>query len=378
MNTEDYNRFKQTIKNFIQSTLLPAEKYLDDFEYCNEQIMNDMKKLGLFGITIPTEYGGMGLTIEQEIDLMLVLGKVSPVFQAQFGTNQGIGSYLITNYGSLEQKEKYFPEMAKGDIISSFAATEINAGSDIRSVESMVTKDGNKFILNGSKRYISNAPIAGIFIVLAKIASDSEANSTKHGLFIVEKSNLGLTISDVNKQMGHKGATTANLTFKNCILHEGSILGELGNGLELCYQNLNKGRLIIAAMATAAAERLLEDSIQHAKKRKQFGKKIGEFQLIQGMLADMYTEIMASKSMVLNLAKNFSTSIDKLKDFSCCKYFASEMVNRIADKALQIHGGEGYMKGNIERFYRDVRLFRIYEGTSQIQQLIIAKQLLKE
>lgn len=375
MLNEPFIELKNKVSKFVQEDLIPSEQLLSKTKQVPETIIKQMKKMGLYGITIAQEFGGLDLSLKQEIELMYIFGKTSPVFQFQFGTNQGIGSYLLSGYGSLSLKQKYLPKIASGDIVSSFCITEEGAGSDVKSIKATaVFKDG-VYILNAQKRYISNAPIANIFIVVAKIINDKQEDLFT--IFLVERCTKGVTVFDADNKLGHDGALTAKVSFENVLLKPDSIIGEPGQGLKLAYQNISKGKLIISSLAIGTAQRLLSDSVVYAKNRIQFGQPISSFQLIQGMLADMYTEIFAAKSMIESITNSFFDDKATAKNVASCKYFTSEMVNRVADKALQIHGGQGYMQGNIERFFRDVRLFKIYEGTSQIQQLFIANRLLK-
>lgn len=336
-----------------------------------------MKALGLFGLTIPEEYGGLGLTMEEEVRIGFLLGNTSPAFRSYIGTNNGIGSSGLVIDGTPEQKQKYLPRLAAGDLIASFALTEPDAGSDAASVKTTAVLDGDCYVLNGTKRFITNAPHAGIFTVMARTSDAPGAKGIS--AFVVEADTPGLSVGKRDVKMGQKGVHTADVIFENCRVPKEQLIGlKEGQGFKTAMKVLDKGRLHIASIATGVAKRMLRDALEYAKERKQFGQAIVEFQLIQGMLADSRAEIYAAESMILDAARRRDNGENVSALASCAKYFATEMCCRVADRAVQILGGAGYIaEYGMERFYRDVRLFRLYEGTSQIQQIIIAKDLIK-
>jgi acyl-CoA dehydrogenase len=338
-----------------------------------------MRELGLFGLTIPEEYGGLGVTMEEEVTLAFELGRTSPAFRSLIGTNNGIGSSGLVIDGTEAQKQKYLPRLASGEIIGSFCLTEPESGSDAASLRTTAIKDGDTYVLNGTKRYITNAPQAGIFTVMAR--TDPE-NKRSGGIsaFIVESDTPGITLGKIDKKMGQKGAHTCDVIFDNCVVPADALIGGVeGVGFKTAMKVLDKGRLHIAAASTGAATRMLDDALRYAVERKQFGQPIANFQLIQAMLADSKAEIYAAKSMVLDASRLRDDGKDVVTESSCAKMFATEMCGRVADRAVQIHGGAGYIADyGIERFYRDVRLYRLYEGTTQIQQIIIARNMIKE
>jgi acyl-CoA dehydrogenase len=342
------------------------------------EIIQQMRELGLFGLSIPEEYGGLGLNMTEEVQVAFELGQTSPAFRSLIGTNNGIGSQGIIMDGTEEQKQKYLPRLASGDLISSFALTEPEAGSDAASLRTSARLDGDHYIFNGTKRFITNAPEAGIFTVMAR-TDPAKPDAAGISAFLVERGAPGLQIGPPDKKMGQKGTHTADVMFDDCRVPASQLLGGVeGQGFKTAMKVLDRGRLHIGAVCVGVAERLIGDSLRYAVERKQFGQPIAEFQLIQAMLADSKTEAYAARCMILDAARRKDRGENVSTEASCCKYFASEMVGRVADRAVQIYGGSGYIADfGVERFYRDVRLFRLYEGTSQIQQLVIARNMIR-
>lgn len=368
-----------TIRSFVKNTLRPLEHEVDETDAIPDHIVQQMKELGLFGLTIPEEYGGLGITMEEEVLVAFELGQTSAAFRSLIGTNNGIGSSGIIIDGTEEQKQKYLPAYASGEIIGSFCLTEPDSGSDAAALKTSAFKDGDYYILNGTKRFITNAPRASTFTVMARTNPDIKG-AGGISAFLVEAGTVGLTLGKIDKKMGQKGSYTCDVIFDNCRVHKDQLIGGIeGIGFKTAMKVLDKGRLHIAAYSAGMAERMLEDALQYAIERKQFGQSIANFQLIQAMLADSKTEIYAAKCMVLDAARRRDLGENISTEASCAKMFATEMCGRVADRCLQIHGGAGYISEySIERFYRDVRLFRLYEGTTQIQQIIIARDMIKQ
>ncbi|MCH2578348.1 MAG: acyl-CoA dehydrogenase family protein [Pseudomonadales bacterium] len=365
------------VERFVRERLVPNENKLEEEAELPEDILKEMKALGLFGLTIPEEYGGLGLTMEEEILIAIALGRTSPAFRSVMGTNNGIGSAAIVFNGSEEQKQKYLPRYSSGEWISCFCLTEPEAGSDAASLKTTARREGDHYILNGTKRYITNAIIADTFNVMARTNPDIQG---AHGIssFIVERDTPGITLGPVDKKMGQAGSKTCDVTFEDCPVPAENLIGEEGEGFVTAMKVLDRGRLHISGVSVGVAERLITDALDYALQRKQFGQPIAEQQLIQAMLADSQTETYAAKCMTLETARQRDNGENVSTESSACKLFATEMVGRVADRAVQIHGGAGYMSEYaVERFYRDVRLFRLYEGTSQIQQIIIARNMIK-
>lgn len=375
---ETLNILLGSISRFVREVLVPNEALVAETDTIPPAIVAQMRELGLFGLSIPEAYGGLELSMEEEVRVAFEIARTSPAFRSLIGTNNGIGSQGIVIDGTEAQKQYYLPKLAAGEIIGSFALTEAGSGSDAASLRTTAVRDGDFYILNGSKRYITNAPEASIFTVMAR-TDPVKRGASAISAFIVEKDTPGLSLGKIDRKMGQQGAHTCDVIFDNCRVPAANIIGgKEGVGFKTAMKVLDKGRLHIAAVCVGAAERMLADALAYAMERQQFGQPIAEFQLIQAMLADSKAEIYAARSMVLDAARRRDNKEDISTEASCCKLFASEMCGRVADRSVQIHGGAGYISEYAaERFYRDVRLFRIYEGTTQIQQIVIARNMIK-
>ena len=376
LDEETFSLLQNTIRRFVAERLVPREQEVAETNRIPDDLIAEMKSLGLFGLSIGEDYGGLGLNMEEEVRIAFELGRTSPAFRSTFGTNVGIGSQAIVLAGTDAQKMRYLPALASGEIIGSLALTEPGAGSDAMAIATTARRSGDEYILNGTKRYITNAPSAGLFTVMARTAAEKRSGSIS--CFLVEAGNPGIKLGKPDKKMGQAGALTCDVIFEDCRVPASSLLGGVeGNGFHTAMKVLDKGRLHIGALCVGIADRLIEDSAKYAKDRTQFGKPISEFQLVQAMIADSATEAYAARCMVLDAARRRDRGEKITLEASCAKLFASEMVGRVADRNVQIHGGAGYVSDYAaERFYRDVRLFRIFEGTSQIQQLVIARETL--
>lgn len=376
---EILNQLLDTISRFVRERLVPAEVQVAETDTIPDEIVEEMKALGLFGLTIPEDYDGLGLTMEEEVMVAIELGWTSPAFRSLIGTNNGIGSAAIVFDGTEEQKQKYLPKYATGELIGSFCLTEPDVGSDAASVKTTARREGDHYVLNGTKRFITNAPRAGTFTVMARTNSDIKG-ARGVSAFIVEADTPGITVGPKDKKMGQAGSFTSDVIFEDVRVPAKNIIGgKEGEGFVTSMKVLDRGRLHIAALSVGVAERLISDALQYAMERKQFGKPIAEHQMIQAMLADSKTEVYAAKSMVLDAARQRDDGRPVSTEACCCKLFATEMVGRVADRSVQIHGGAGYISEYaVERFYRDVRLFRLYEGTSEIQRMVIARNMMRE
>jgi acyl-CoA dehydrogenase len=376
--TETTNILRDNIARFVRDRLIPNEERVAETDEIPADIVAEMRAMGLFGLTIPEAYGGSELTMEEEVLAMFELGRASPAFRSLIGTTVGIGSQGILFDGSEAQKRKYLPRLATGELIASFALTEPGSGSDAASLKTTALRDGDHYVVNGTKRFITNAPQAGIFTLMAR-TNPADKGSGGISAFIVDAQTPGISFGKRDRKMGQKGAHTCDVIFENCRVPAENLIGQEGRGFKTAMKVLDKGRIHIAAICVATAERMLDEALRYASERQQFGQPIGEFQLVQAMLADSKAEVYAARCMVLDAARRRDDGLPVSTEASCAKMFASEMCGRVADRAVQIFGGAGYMSEyGIERFYRDVRLFRIYEGTTQIQQLVIARNMLRE
>ena len=381
LDQDTLHQLLDTIRRFVRNRLMPLEEQVASTDQIPESVISEMRELGLFGLTIPEEYGGLGLNTEEECKVAIELGYTSAAFRSVIGTNNGIGSQGLVMDGTDDQKENYLPRLASGEIIGSFALTEPNVGSDSANVQTKAEKDGDSYILNGTKRWITNANIANLFTVFAR-TDQSQKGSSGVSAFLVDANTPGISLSSKYKKMGQQGAHVCDVIFDNCRVPEVNIIGgpnNVNNGFKTAMKTLDRGRIHISAFAVGCAKRLIEVSTQFSLEREQFGQSISNFQMIQAMLAESQTECYAAETMVFDAAKRRDRGEKVNLHASCCKLYASEMVGRGADSAVQIHGGAGYMdEYAVSRFYRDVRLFRIYEGTSEIQKTIIARNLLKQ
>ena len=381
LDPETLTQLLDTVARFVEERLRPLEARVAEEDRIPEEVADEMRALGLFGLSIPEEHGGLGLDMAEEVQVAFRLGRTSPAFRSLIGTNNGIGAQGIVIDGTPEQKAAWLPRLASGDVIGSFCLTEPEAGSDAGSLRTSARRDGGDFVLNGTKRFITNAPEAGLFTVFAR-TDPASRDARGVSAFLVEADRPGISVGPADRKMGQRGAHTADVVFDDVRVPEANIVGgpaRLNQGFRTAMKVLDRGRLHISAVCVGVAERLIADSLRYALERKQFGQPIAEFQLIQAMLADSRAEAYAARCMVEETARRRDAGRDVGTEASCCKMFASEMVSRVADRAVQIHGGAGYMaEYGVERFYRDVRLFRLYEGTTQIQQLIIARNMIRE
>ena len=382
LDAETFDALIDTVRRFVAERLRPLEAEVEAQDAIPDDVTAEMKAMGLFGLSIAEEYGGLGLTMLEEVKVAIELGRTTPAFRSSFGTNVGIGSQGLVMAGSPEQKAEWLPRIASGEIITSFALTEPDVGSDSGAVKTKAVWDpgsgsgAGAYRLSGTKRFITNADKADLFTVMARTGDAPGGRGVS--AFLVPRDLAGVSIGEPEKKMGQKGARVADVVFDDVVVPVENRLGAEGEGFKIAMRVLDRGRLHISAVCVGVAERLISDCVAYASERKQFGKPIAEHQLIQAMIADSKTEALAARALVLETAAAKDDSKDVVMESAAAKYFASEMVGRVADRAVQIYGGAGYIADyGIERLYRDVRLFRIYEGTSQIQQLIIARETLK-
>lgn len=383
VDSESFELFLGSVQRFVRERLMPLERYVEDHDSVPAELVQEMRDLGMFGLSIPEAYGGLGLSMAQECRIAFEIGQTSLAFRSVFGTNIGIGSQGILMDGTEEQKRSVLPKVASGELQMAFALTEPDAGTDAAALKTQAVQDGDHYVLSGTKRFISNAPFAGAFTLMARTGgSGGEGISA----FIVAADSPGLSLGKPDKKMGQRGTKTCDVILDGVRVPAANIIGgQPGQGFKTALKVLNRARLHLAAVGCGMAKRALDESVAYARERRQFGKPIGEFQLIQAMLADSQAELLAGWALVKDVAERFDALPPGSPDpamrvlTSSAKMFATEMAGRVADRGVQIHGGSGYINEfAIERLYRDVRLLRLYEGTTQIQQVIIGRTLLKD
>lgn len=378
MDAEDFQDVLTTVREFVRTRVIPLEEQIEDEDRIPDELIEASRELGLFGWALPEEHGGLGLDAIEDVRLAMELGYTTPSFRSLFGTNNGIAGQVLVNYGTPEQQQSWLPRLASGEVIASFALTEAEAGSDPSGLRTTAVREGDTYRINGSKRFITNAQLAQVLVVFAR--TDPNAIGTKGiSAFLVDTSAPGVTIGPHDKKMGQEGAWTSEIFFDDVVVGIDRLVGGAEEvGFRAAMASLAKGRLHISAICVGQAQRILDESVAYAAEAKQGGQPIGTFQLIQGMLGESYAELRAAKALVLDAARDYQDGTDRKLGPSASKLFASEMLGRVADRGVQIHGGLGYMRSvPVERFYRAARLFRIYEGTSEVQKLVLARQLLK-
>ena len=378
LDRESLAQFTQTVARFVRERLIPAEAKVAEDDHIPAELLARMGELGLFGMTLPEEFGGLDLNASEEVRVVFELCYAAPAFRGYLGANNGLGGRAILVGGSESVKDRYLPRIASGELVTAFALTEPETGSDAAALKTRATRqrDGT-WVLSGRKTFITHADIAGLFIVVAR--SDPQSVGGKGvSVFLVPGDTPGIARGKPEKKMGQQGTHVAELAFNDCVLPAEALLGTEGRGFELTMQGIDRSRLHMGAICVGVARRLIDEALTYAMDRKQFGKPIAEFQLVQAMLADSQAEMAAARALVIDSAARCDAGENISMEASCCKMFASEMVGRVADRAVQIFGGAGYMQDSVvERLYRDVRVFRIYEGTTQIQQVTIAKHMIR-
>jgi acyl-CoA dehydrogenase len=377
MQDAEFTDVLDAVRGFVRTKVVPREDEIEETDAIPADIRRAAVGMGLFGYTLPAEYGGLGASLAEDVQLAFEFGYTTPAFRSMFGTNNGIAGQVLVNSGTDEQKQRWLPRLAEG-AIASFALTEAEAGSDPSGLTTKATPDGDGYVISGAKRFITNAPLADLFVVFAR--TDPAARGTRGiSVFLVEAGREGVRVGPKDRKMGQAGAWTAEVLFDQVKVPATALVGgQEGAGFAAAMQSLVRGRVHIAAICVGMADRLLAESVAHARSARQGGQPIGEFQLVQAMLAEMQTGAYAGRAMVAEAARNYDSGADRRIGPSAAKLFCSEMVGRAADLAVQVHGGLGYMHGiPVERMYRDARLFRIYEGTSEIQKLIIGRALVR-
>ena len=367
---------RDTIRKFVDRVLEPISEQVEEQDRIPDQVVAQMADLGLFGLAIPEEYGGQGLSVLAQCIANEELSRTNACFRTRIGTNNGIGSVGILIAGSEEQKRRFLPELASGRMTGAFALTEANAGSDASRIETTAVRKGDRWILNGTKQFITNGDIAGVYTLMA--STDRARGAKGVSAFLVERDAKGFSVGKLEKKMGMRGSHSCELVLEDCEIPAASLLGREGEGFKIAMQVLDKGRLTMGACSLGSLEKLLELSTEYAKTRVTFGEPIANRQAIQWMLVDMAISAYAIRNAVYHAAWKMDRGERATKEAAMVKVLATEAANKAADAAVQIHGGMGYMKGTaVERFYRDLRLTRIYEGTSEILRMVVARELLK-
>ena len=375
---EDFAQIREATRAFVRNKVVPRELEIMETDAIPDDIRRQAAQMGLFGYAIPQEWGGLGLNLVQDVELAMELGYTSLAVRSMFGTNNGIAGQVLVNFGTDEQKKEWLERLASGDVIASFALTEPGAGSNPAGLRTRAVRDGDHWVINGDKRFITNAPWAGLFVVFARTR---EATGSDPGIavFLVPADAPGVEVGPKDKKMGQEGAWTADVMLHDVRVPNAALVGGSEEvGYKAAMTSLARGRVHIAALAVGSARRALDESVDYAATATQGGQPIGDFQLVQAMLADMQTGVMAGEALVRDAARRYQSGEDTRIGPSVAKLFCTEMVGKVADLAVQVHGGTGYMREvPVERIYRDVRLLRLYEGTSEIQRLIIGGGLVK-
>ncbi len=376
MDPSDFADVLASVREFVREQVVPREDEIEEADEVPAALREACKAMGLYGFAIPESYGGIGLSMREEVELAMELGWTTPSLRSLFGTNNGIAGQVLLTGGTEEQRQEWLPRLATGEVVASFALTEPEAGSDPSSLTTKAVRDGDEWVISGTKRWITNAPLADVLMVFARTDPDA-APARGISTFLVPTSSAGVSFSQHDAKMGQRGSWTCEVYLDDVRVPAANLIGGDGGlhrGYVTALKCLAHGRLHIAALCMGMAARLVHETTEFASEREQGGHPIATYQLVQGLVADSVTDWRAGRALVREAAKEYDDGSDKVTGPSTAKYFCSEAVGRIADRAVQVHGGSGYMRGvPVERIYRDVRLFRIYEGTSQIQQVIIAR-----
>ncbi|WP_406814655.1 acyl-CoA dehydrogenase family protein [Mycobacterium sp. M23085] len=375
---QDFREILAQTRQFVRSAVVPREQEILDTDQVPDDLRDEAKKMGLFGYAIPQQWGGLGLNLMQDVEMAMELGYTSLALRSMFGTNNGIAGQVLVGFGTDEQKSRWLESIASGDVVASFALTEPGAGSNPAGLRTKAVRDGSDWVISGQKRFITNAPVADLFVVFAR-TRPADDQGPGIAVFLVPADATGVEVGAKDAKMGQEGAWTADVNFTDVRVGSDALVGgSEDHGYRAAMISLARGRVHIAALAVGSAQRALDESVSYAATATQRGTPIGTFQLVQGMLADQQTGVMAGRALVREAARLWVADEDRRIAPSAAKVFCTEMAGNVADLAVQIHGGTGYMRGvAVERIYRDVRLLRLYEGTSEIQRLIIGSNLVK-
>ena len=379
MDPEIFDQFVDQLRRYVRERLIPIEEEVIGQDRVPEAILSEMREMGLFGITIPEKFGGAGMNVSQYIETVRQLSYAAPAFRSTMSINVGMTGSAIKNFGTVEQKAEWLPRISSGEI-ACFGLTEPGSGSDSAAMQTMAVRDGNGYRLTGTKRYITNSPHANIGLIMARTSKEALPKNGHVSAFIVDMAAPGITIGKPDRKMGQSGAQIADVIMEDVRVPLAALVGgEEGRGFQIAMQSLDNGRLSVAAMSVGMGRRILDTALRYATERKAFGEAIANFQLIQAMLADSDAELYAAECAITDACARADRGEVIIRQAAAAKLFASETCGRVADRCVQIYGGAGYLaEYPAERFFRDARILRIYEGTSQIMQLQIAKQLLRE
>ncbi|MGW4101165.1 acyl-CoA dehydrogenase family protein [Mycobacterium sp. NPDC004974] len=375
---EDFQEILAQTRSFIRTAVVPRENEILATDQVPDDLREQAKAMGLFGYAIPQQWGGLGLNLAQDVELAMEFGYTSLALRSMFGTNNGIAGQVLVGFGTDEQKSRWLEGIASGDVVASFALTEPGAGSNPAGLRTKAVRDGDDWVINGQKRFITNAPTANLFVVFARTRPADE-NGAGIAVFLVPADAAGVEVGAKDAKMGQEGAWTADVNFTDVRVPNSALVGGSEDvGYRAAMTSLARGRVHIAALAVGSAQRALDESVAYAAAATQGGQPIGSFQLVQAMIADQQTGVMAGRALVRDAAAKWVSGEDRRIAPSAAKLFCTEMAGNVADLAVQIHGGTGYMREvPVERIYREVRLLRLYEGTSEIQRLIIGGGLVK-
>ncbi|SDO52665.1 acyl-CoA dehydrogenase [Klenkia soli] len=377
MDADVFTQVRTAVRELVRERVVPLEEQIEETDAVPDELRRAAADMGLFGYALPEEFGGLGVTMSEDVQLAFEFGYTSPAFRSLFGTNNGIAGQVIARFGSEEQQKAWLPGLAAGDLIGSFALTEAEAGSDPAGLRTTARRDGDDWVITGGKRYITNAPIADLFVVFAR-SEPEQTGGRGISSFLVPAATPGVAVGPHDRKTGQAGAWTAEVFLDDVRVPADALVGEEGRGYSKALTVLSRGRLHVAALCVGMAQRVLDESVAYAATARQGGAPIGRFQLVQAMIADMHAELLAARAMVVDVAARYDTGEDTSIGPSAAKLFCSEMVGRATDRAVQVHGGLGYLRTTpVERFYRDARLYRLYEGTSEVQRVIVGSGLLR-
>ncbi|WP_156517488.1 acyl-CoA dehydrogenase family protein [Rhodococcus sp. LB1] len=378
VSSEDFAPILDQVRQFVRTRVVPREQEIAEKDAMPDEIRQACKDMGLFGYAIPQQWGGLGLDLAQDVELAMELGYTTLALRSMFGTNNGIAGQVLVNFGTDEQKASWLEGIASGDVVASFALTEPGAGSNPAGLRTKAVREGDEWVIDGAKCFITNAPLADLFVTFAR-TRPADSDGPGIAVFLVPADTPGVTVAEHDRKMGQEGAWTADVHFDGVRVPAGALVGGSEDvGYRAAMISLARGRVHIAALAVGSAQRALDEALRHAAVTTQGGTVIGDFQLVQGHIADMQTGVMAGRALVRDAAAKWVSEEDRRVAPSVAKLFCTEMAGDVADKAVQVHGGSGYMREMpVERIYRDVRLLRLYEGTSEIQRLIIGGGLVR-